>query len=131
MLEEIGQRLKSFAQVHYKTERALAVAIGVSDDQLSDLISGRCGFGEETLDQLAKTGINMYWLITGKEDMLAANVPLTPKAPVDSREDGENRGVKVKLVAIGDMTDIHRIVMLRLKERRDKEVIEEEDIEGE
>lgn len=65
LYEEIGARIKQFAKEVYGNQSELAKALGVSDVQLSQWVSGAVGQGQKILVPLARLGCNVHWLLTG------------------------------------------------------------------
>jgi transcriptional regulator with XRE-family HTH domain len=65
----IGSRVRTILQEQGLTQKELAHKVGMPADALSRALNGVRGFGSLEIVQLAdELGVEVYWLITGKED---------------------------------------------------------------
>jgi transcriptional regulator with XRE-family HTH domain len=65
----IGSRVRSVLQERGLTQKEVARRIGMPPDALSRALNGARGFGSLEMVQLAdELGVEVYWLITGKDD---------------------------------------------------------------
>lgn len=63
----IGERLRQFAKDKFRTIRALAEALNMSEENLSQYIKGKSAPGAPLLIKLAEKGCDIQWLLTGVE----------------------------------------------------------------
>lgn len=66
-----------------------AERLGVTPQQLSDMLSGRKGIGEIQQKRLAELGMNLNWLITGKGSMYDSEKVTLRRIKVSSIQQGE------------------------------------------
>lgn len=85
----LGSRLQMYAKARWETQRALAKAIDVRDSQMSDWIKDRMPPSTDSLDKLARAGLNVHWLLTGEGEM-------------DAPEHGQRRPIEDRLQDIVD-----------------------------
>ena len=65
----IGSRVRAVLQERGLTLKEVAHKIGMPADALSHALNGVRGFGSLEMVRLAdELGVEVYWLITGKED---------------------------------------------------------------
>lgn len=64
--EEIAARLRSLLPYHNGVQASFARAIGASDQNVCDWLSGRNLPGSLMLARMAEAGVDVRWLLTGQ-----------------------------------------------------------------
>jgi transcriptional regulator with XRE-family HTH domain len=87
-MSDIGLRLKEWRANLNATQVAFAMQIGVDAGQYRKYEQGRTVPGGEVLTAIAKTGVNLNWLLTGEGPMRLHALPPTPNPdkPLADRE---------------------------------------------
>ena len=78
--EKLARQLLEFAISLYPDQKRgwqtkFAKRLGVTPQQLSDMLNGRKGIGEVQQRRLADLGMSLNWLIAGKGSMLDPEIP--------------------------------------------------------
>lgn len=63
--EKIGERIREFAELRFKTSKGLAEALGMLPQTLQQYISGKTIPGGEVIKKLADQGADIHYLLTG------------------------------------------------------------------
>lgn len=86
-VKTLQDRLREFIEVRHGKKRgaqaAFAEAIGMSDSQVSDYVTGRREPGPVVLTKFASAGLNIHWLLTGEGEMEANPPSAGAMEPVD------------------------------------------------
>lgn len=73
-MKEISDALTDFFRTRETTQNDIAEALGVSQQYVSKLLSGKAEFGKKQAKRFNELwGIQPSWLLTGEGDMLASN----------------------------------------------------------
>jgi SOS-response transcriptional repressor LexA len=65
--EKIGERIREFAELKFKTLKNLADALGMVPQTLQQYISGKTMPGGEIIKKLADLGADIHYLLTGEK----------------------------------------------------------------
>jgi transcriptional regulator with XRE-family HTH domain len=65
--KEVGKRLQNFREVRGLTRAALALKLGITDEDLQDIEGGKAELSEESLEILRETfSLDTAWLFGGR-----------------------------------------------------------------
>ncbi|WP_333709417.1 helix-turn-helix transcriptional regulator [Tepidimonas ignava] len=84
--DTIGSRLRQWRITLGLTQAQLAERLGVHIGVLKKYEQGLNVPGGEALAAIARTGVNMTWLLTGEGEML----PVKPEKTIVNQQDGES-----------------------------------------
>lgn len=89
---EKGIRLGRFISTRFRTQKAFAEAIGVTQGFVSQMISGKSGIPVEVIEKISDTniGLNPIWLLSGKGEMFLEKKEEAESA-LAARQVGEDR----------------------------------------
>ncbi len=72
-MKKVSEALTDYFKAHGITQDAIAERLGVSQQYVSKLLSGKAEFGKRQAQKFGKLfGIQPSWLLTGEGDMLTA-----------------------------------------------------------
>lgn len=102
-MKQIGEALTEFFKAQGITQDAIAERLGVSQQYVSKLLSGKAAFGKKQAQRFGELfGIQPSWLLTGEGAMLAT--PASGNTQVIGKNNGTaiNGGGKVEAPAGAD-----------------------------
>ena len=72
-MTDIGQQLAGFFKAQGVTQEAIAAQLGVTQQYISGLLSGKKPFGKKQAQRFAELwGISPSWLLTGEGEMMSS-----------------------------------------------------------
>lgn len=73
-MKEIGQELAGFFKAQGITQEVIAAQLGVTQQYISGLLSGKKPFGKKQAQRFAELwGISPSWLLTGEGEMMISS----------------------------------------------------------